>query len=133
MAEIDYSFKLATYSADKKLAITGMYLVDGYVTFRIEMKSFSFSGTDSFCSNKRDIDAFCTQMTDMYNTLKGEAILYDYDSDNYLKFEMHYNGSLTLSGQLGGSHNEHFVKFSFDTDQTAIPSFIGHLNKLFAL
>lgn len=133
MIEIDCKFELPTHRTDKKLAIAGMYRVEDYITFRIQAISGAFSGEDSFCSTRKDLSAYSAQLTDMYNTLSGKAVLLDYDSDNFLQFEMHDTGSLTLTGQLGGSHREHFVKFEFDTDQTALPSFIYGLSNLFAV
>ena len=60
----------------------------------------------------------------MHVTLSGTTHLEDNDSDGFVKFEIESNGRLKVMGQVGGTHEDHFVKFKFQTDQTVIPLFV---------
>lgn len=66
----------------------------------------------------------------MHSTLMGSAKLSDNDSDGFVAFTISENGQLQVCGQVGGSHEDHFVKFEFWTDQTCIPQFVDDFKKL---
>lgn len=46
------------------------------------------------------------------------------------KFKIEPNGRLVIRGQVGGAHEDHFVKFKFHTDQTCIPQFLQDIRSL---
>jgi hypothetical protein len=60
----------------------------------------------------------------MHLTLSGTTILDDNDSDGFVKFEIATDGLQNVSGQVGGSPQEDFVRLKFQTDQTCIPQFL---------
>ncbi|MGB3004961.1 MAG: hypothetical protein WBC06_00510 [Chitinophagaceae bacterium] len=60
----------------------------------------------------------------MQLTLSGTTILDDNDSDGFVEFEIESNGRLNVGGQVGGTHEDHYVKFKFQTDQTCISQFV---------
>ena len=61
--------------------------------------------------------------------LVGSCDLYDYDSDASILFEMGKFGHLHISGQIGGSHQDHIVRFKFISDQTFLPYLIKSLSE----
>ena len=66
----------------------------------------------------------------MHSSLSGSSKLSDNDSDGFVEFTISENGRLQVVGQVGGSHEDHFVKFEFQTDQTCIPQFVDDFKKL---
>lgn len=63
-------------------------------------------------------------------SLSGTTRLNDNDSDGFVEFTFFKYGYLQVCGQVGGSHEDHFVKFEFQTDQTCIPQFVDDFKKL---
>ena len=57
-------------------------------------------------------------------------MLKDDDSDSHITVESIRTGKLIISGQLGGTHREHYMVFKFLSDQTIINSFIRALNDI---
>lgn len=92
--------------------------------------SEGFGGTSHFCVRRDEIEIFCSKLSHMYSTRKGLARLSDNDSDGFIEVDIESGGRVFLNGQVGGSHDDHFVRFSFRTDQTCIPKFIMDFNNL---
>lgn len=130
MKEIETVIKLQTNDAAKQLMFATRYLVQINFTFDLIVKSGNFSGTSSFCVRIDEIQALCDSLNEMYTALSGSAQLSDYDSDAFILFEMQDRGHFTVSGQVGGSWNDHFMTFKFDTDQTCLPQFISDFKAL---
>ncbi|WP_158974299.1 hypothetical protein [Cellulophaga sp. L1A9] len=66
----------------------------------------------------------------MHSTLSGKTVLNDNDSNGFVEFEIEPNECLNVSGQVGGTNEDHFLKFKFQTDQTCIPPFVQDFNSL---
>jgi hypothetical protein len=130
MKGIDYIISLQTNSPTKKLSFSTMYLVQINFTFDLTVISDKFSGTSHFCVRKDEIQTLCNDLTEMYSKLSGSSKLSDNDSDGFVEFVMFENGHLQVNGQIGGSHEDHFMKFLFVTDQTCIPQFVDDFKKL---
>ena len=105
---------------NKEFIIEHLYTVQGYYTFRIKIKSNEFVGTSSFCMSKETIISIIKMLEDMYKKLKGICEINDYDSDAFIVIKMGSYGHLTISGQIGGSHEDHFMKFIYSSDQTVL-------------
>ena len=63
----------------------------------------------------------------------GKATLFDNDSDDFIEFSVNHLGHVDVKGQVGGSHNDHFVRFHLLTDQTCLEPFakdIYHIEDL---
>ncbi len=65
----------------------------------------------------------CDDLTNMHSALSRITALDDNDSIGFVDFEIEPNGRLNVSGQVGGTHEDNFVKFKFETDQTCNPQF----------
>jgi len=128
MKEINQTIKFKTNDFENILNLNFNYIVQISYTFNLEVKSGLFSGNSSFCVRNDEIKKMIFDLREMYDTLKGNTILYDNDSDSYLKFEMLKNGHLSIKGQVGGSHQDHSMNFLFLTDQTGLLDFIEELN-----
>ena len=101
-----------------EITVKHLYTVEKYITFHVYIMSGDFSG----CSN------FCTSALDMlHERLYGEYTLTDYDSDDYILFQFQKYGHLKISGQVGGSQSDQFLKFSLYSDQTFLRRLITEL------
>lgn len=130
MKEIDDIIELKTNTETERLSFSTRYLV--YINFTLDLSVLSgnFSGTSHFCVRRDQLEKLCADLTNMHLTLLGTTILYDNDSDGFVEFEIEQNGRLNVSGQVGGTHEDHFVKFKFHTDQTCIPPFVQDFKSL---
>jgi len=54
----------------------------------------------------------------------------DYDSDDYILIECLKLGHISISGQVGGSHSEEFLRYKFLTDQTVLGELISRWRKM---
>ncbi len=132
MLEIENTIELKTNTETERLLFAVRYLVQLNFTFDLTVFSNGFSGTSHFCVRRDQLEKMCADLTQMHLTLFGTTYLEDNDSDGFVKFEIESNGQLKVMGQVGGTHENHFVKFTFQTDQTVIPFFVQDINSLLA-
>ena len=118
-------------SSNDVLSITFLYAVDNYLTFKTKVKSDEFSGVSNFCISKEEIASIINTLSIMHSELKGICKIQDYDSDAFLYIEVQKLGHVLISGQIGGSHQEHFMKFKIKTDQTVLLNLIQTFKSLF--
>jgi len=130
MIEIHDIIELQTNTETEMLSFATRYLVYENFTFDLTALANKFSGTSHFCVRRQEIAKFCDDLQLMYSTLKGNAILTDNDSDGFVELSITQSGQLNVKGQVGGSHEEYFLKFAFRTDQTTIPKFIQDFRTL---
>lgn len=107
-------------SDNKKLIIGHLYTIESYFTFYIKVKSGEFAGASNFCISYDDILSDIEELSTMYNKLTGCCKIHDCDSDAFITLEMAELGHIYISGQIGGSHEEHNMKFKYETDQTVL-------------
>jgi len=130
MKEVTKIIELQTNDASKKLLFATRYSVQINFTFDLTAKSGDFSGTSHFCVQTDEIEAFCNALMKMHVSLSGSARLGDNDSDGFVNLEMQERGHLKVSGQIGDSHEGHYITFEFLTDQTCIPPFVSDFKAL---
>jgi len=130
--EINDIIELKTHDTTKRLSFATRYLVQVHFTFDLTVLSDKFGGTSHFCVYKGDLETLCNDLLEIHKTLSGSARLNDNDSDGFVEFTISDNGHLQVRGQVGGSHEDHFVKFEFQTDQTCIPRFVDDFKELLA-
>ncbi|MES2621661.1 MAG: hypothetical protein V4615_12490, partial [Bacteroidota bacterium] len=87
-------------------------------------------GTSHFCVRHDQIETMCVDLTNMHSKLSGKTRMDDNDSDAFVAFEIEANGRLNVMGQVGGTHEEYYLKFNFHTDQTSIPPFVNDFKSL---
>jgi len=91
------------------------------ISIIISVKSYGFSGGHEFCINKEVTRERIKELENMHFSLLGECTMNDSDSDSDSYIKLSFIGNeLTVSGQLGGSYNSNFIKFSFTADQTLL-------------
>lgn len=117
-------------SEGKELIVEHLYTVEDYFTFNIKVKSGDFSGASNFCISKEAIFSIVKTLTEMHKELKGFCEISDSDSDAYITFDMDKFGHMSVYGQIGGSHEEHYMKFKYSTDQTVIEKFVQLIKAL---
>lgn len=124
MKEIEQIIELQTNTKTERLSFSTRYLVQINFTFDLTVLSDGFSGTSHFCVRREQIERMCADLTKMHLQLSGSTKLDDNDSNAFLEFEIESTGWLNVHGQVGGTHEDHFVRFRFRTDQTCIPAFV---------
>ncbi len=124
MLEIQNTIELKTNSKTAGLSFEARYIVEINFTFDLTVLSNGFSGTSHFCVRRDQLEKMCADLTNMHLTLSGTTNLEDNDSDGFIKFEIESSGRLKVLGQVGGTHEDHLVKFKFHTDQTCLPLFV---------
>ncbi len=112
---------------EKGFILKHLYTVEDYLTFNIKVKSGEFSGASNFCLLNKDILSIIDKLSNMKKDLKGHCELKDSDSDSYILIQMEKHGHLFISGQVGGSHEDHVMKFKYMADQTILIEFIEAL------
>lgn len=130
MKEIDDIIELKTSTETERLSFATRYLVQINFTFDLTVLSDGFSGTSHFCVRRDQLEQMCSDLTNMHLKLFGKTNLEDNDSDGFVEFEIETNGRLNISGQVGGTHEDHFIKFKFQTDQTCINQLVQDFNSL---
>jgi hypothetical protein len=133
MIEINNTIELKTNTETERLSFVARYWVQLNFTFDLTVLSNGFSGTSHFCIRRDQIEKVCADLNNMHLTLSGQTVLNDNDSDGFLKFEIESTGRLDVSGQIGGTREDHSVRFRFQTDQTCIPPLIQDFTSLLKL
>jgi hypothetical protein len=100
------------------------YTVEGYLTFTVKVVSGEFSGSSTFCISESSLKEAISILSEMYNKLKGTYRMNDYDSDDFMLFEFQNLGHICISGQVGGSHREQYLRYQYNTDQTILAEII---------
>src|SRR4051812_5990463 len=130
MIKIDDIIELKTNRSNERLFFATRYLVQINFTFDLTVSSNGFSGTSHFCVRRDQIEKMCSDLTIMKQSLFGNTTLEDNDSDASVNFQIQSNGHVIVYGQVGGSHEENYFKFTFQTDQTCIEPFVTDFHKL---
>ena len=130
MIEIHDIIELKTNTKSERLSFATRYLVQINFTFDLTVLSEGFSGTSHFCVRRDQLEIMCADLTNMHLTLSGSTILDDNDSDGFVEFEIEPSGQLNVSGQVGGTHEDNYVKFKFQTDQTCIDNSVENFKSL---
>jgi hypothetical protein len=117
-------------SDDRELTVNHLYTIENYFTFNIKVRSGEFAGASNFCMPKEKVMFIVEAFSKMLETLEGCYEVKDYDSDAHLMFEMGHLGHMSVYGQIGGSHEEHSMKFKYITDQTVLSNFSQMLKAL---
>lgn len=130
MTEIDDIIELKTNRETERLSFATKYLVQINFTFDLTVLSNGFNGTSHFCVRREQVKKMCSDLTIMQKAMSGNTTLEDNDSDASVNFQMKPNGQVTVFGQVGGSHEENYLKFNFQTDQTCIEPLLTDFHNL---
>lgn len=115
---------MITNSETNILSVDLLYTVENYFTFDVRVKSSGFEGSSNFCISRENLITAIETLRKMYNDLTGSCVVTDYDSDAFIAFELNGLGHLSISGQIGGSHQDHNMKFKYISDQTVLVNLI---------
>ena len=110
-----------------------LYTVQGYITFLVRVKTGGFCGESSFCLSEDKLSCAIKSLTKLYNSLEGRYKINDYDSDDFMLFDMQPMGHMIITGQLGGSCNIPFLKYQYYTDQTVLNDILVSFHKMIAV
>jgi hypothetical protein len=112
------------------LTLEHLYTVEGYLTLTIGVKSGEFTGKSHFCVSEEQLLIFIQSLKEISVRLSGESVINDFDSDAHIIFEATKLGQVIVSGQIGGSHEEHYMRFKFNSDQTILEGIARMLDSL---
>ncbi len=107
-------------SKDKKLSVEYLYCVEDYHTMTFKVESSGFSGQSNFCISNDSILNILNSLESAMEDLTGDVVIRDRDSDAHIGISMKNFGKLVVSGQIGGSFEDHFFNFKFESDQTIL-------------
>ena len=99
-----------------------LYSSEFDISFSTMVKSYGFSGTHNFCIRKDNLQERVNELKKMSNSLVGICKIEDADSDAHIHL-LFEGRNLKITGQLGGSYEDNFMKFSFLADQTVTELF----------
>ncbi|MFG3433541.1 WapI family immunity protein [Lysinibacillus fusiformis] len=108
---------------DKKLSIEYLYNEEEYHTMTFKVESKGFKGKSNFCISKDDLLEILEKIESIITELRGSIEIRDRDSDANICVTLGSLGQLVVHGQIGGSYEDHFLKFKFDSDQTILNKF----------
>jgi len=89
------------------------------LTFAIFIKSYDFSGMHNFCVRKDYLQEKIKELRDMDKSHTGACRICDGDSDSFINIEFERH-NLRVNGQIGGTHNDNYMFFSFTADRTLL-------------
>ena len=130
MIKIDDIIELKTNTKTERLSFATRYFVQINFTFDLTVCSGDLIGTSHLFFRIEQLDKLCSDLATMNKVLSGNTILEDNDSDANVGFQLKQHGQLIVYGQIGGSHEDHFLKFKFQTDQTCIEPFVNDFHNL---
>lgn len=107
-----------------------LYTVEGYSTFRVVVVSGQFSGTSNFCVSNEKLSLVINNLTKIYEEFKGTCEMQDFDSDGFITFEITSIGHVIIKGQIGGSHEDQYLRFNMRTDQTILSKIISDIKSV---
>lgn len=102
------------------LSIEVLYFVGRYATYEVCISASGFAGKSSFCIEENNIKIIVEKATTMIDTLCGEVVVNDTESDAFLKFFFGNERELYVVGQIGGSWDDNMLKFKMRADQTIL-------------
>jgi hypothetical protein len=107
-------------TVQETLIMEHLYTIDEYATFKIFVKSSGFSGFCNFCIALVYLKNVDVQIKDLLNGHKSNIEIKDCDSDAYIVFEFIDDSHVVIRGQIGGTHQNHYLHFNFIADQTVL-------------
>ena len=116
-------------STNSRLAIEYLYCIEMYHTMTFKVKSKSFSGESSFCISNDILISILKVLESMKSDLKGSVQFRDSESDAIVNIKMKQFGKAEVSGQIGGSHQDHFMRFRFESDQTILEGLVKFIKE----
>lgn len=106
---------------DSKIAFEYLYKYDEeYSIFVLYVENANFKGRHNFFLYIEDVKSAYEELKCIYGSLSGEVILYDMESESYLKLSANGYDSIIISGKIGGYYDCIKLEFDFKVDQTVI-------------
>lgn len=110
-------------SEHAQLKMEHLYNVEINATFSISVDSYGFCGSYNFCIHDNDMTRILLELQELNDRNRKLCRISDCDSDAYLCLEIKCK-NIKVSGQLGGSYEDNFIKFGFSADFSLIASLI---------
>jgi len=112
------------------LTVTHLGTYGDFIGYLVRVESGAFSGESSFCISVDWLEDGIAALQELHHSLHGSYTFEDYDSDDFITFEMQKYGHMLISGQVGGSHRPQWLKFELLTDQAELPKIINDYSQL---
>lgn len=101
-----------------KFSMEELYFIGGYITYETKVSTNGFSGVCNFCVSESDVKNIIGAIDLMLETLNGEIIINDSESNAFLRVHFENLQDIFVSGQIGGDHRDNILRFKFKVDQT---------------
>ena len=99
-------------------------------SFELKIISGMFSGFSPFEYDIKEFSRFVKELEEMYDFRRNLVELNDIGYGSKISFLLDENGHIAIKGIVYGEAMEHSLQFSFQADQTVLPSFIDQLHSL---
>ena len=120
-------------SGNIKINIDSPFFKDEYVNFLLKIKAYQFCGEHNFCININDLKELISKLHRLYNDMRGEVKLTDYDSESFICLQIIGNSDVCLVGQLGSELEDNMWIFKHNVDQTIIKLLLNCFNEFVIL
>ncbi len=116
------------YKSTESLFLLDYIYTEGEdITFMIYIKSLRYSGEHRFCLRYKKLTEIIFTLELMKRKQQGDVTIADQRSDSYVKIK-YINSELYISGQIGGSNEDHFMVFKFKAESSIISAIIANLD-----
>jgi hypothetical protein len=122
--------KLKSSNGKEWFSMDIRYLVQVSFTFDLSVIVNSYSGQSHFCVRKDQLRELVYNLSQLKTKPSVSANLEDNDSDAYLNFKSTSENLVLVKGQVGGTHEEAFLKFAFESNHENIQNYVDQLTKL---
>jgi hypothetical protein len=122
--------KLESSNGKEWLSMDTRYLVQVSFTFDLSVRLNSYNGQSHFCARKDQLKELVYNLSKLKNKPLVNTKIEDNDSDAYLKFKSIGENLVLVEGQVGGTHEDAFLKFAFESNYENIQSYVDQLTKL---
>lgn len=130
MKEINKIVELKTNDERKELILKFKNLYGINYHLSVQIASGDFKGVSRMELLRNDIEKIILELTSLINNRESVVKINDYESDSFLSLLTDSLGQVEVSGQVGGSYEDQYMKFKFQTDQTVIDPLIKDLESI---
>ena len=130
MKEINKIVELKTNDERKELILKFKNLYGINYHLSVQIASGDFKGVSRMELLRNDIEKIILELTSLINNRESVVKINDYESDSFLSLLTDSLGQVEFSVQVGGSYEDQYMKFKFQTDQTVIDPLIKDLESI---
>lgn len=117
MLKMNDTFTIQSLISGDSLSLKILYLVQINFTISLMFQGAGFYGACHFCIRIDEVDNLCFKLTSKMSTK-----ITNNDDDAYIEF-FYTDNAVFVSGQIGGTHQDNYLKFRFETSEKFVKDF----------